>query len=173
MAENKFNIGDTICNPDDSTFTFHINKIDNGKYIESDDAWVLISEADECYEKKDEVATIHPIDDVVSTDTIRKQEIEEAANEYVEDEPDGAQKVISKVGFIFGAEWADEHPRIHHGLSPHSVWHDSNKEQPQLGSDIVVLQGKNGVVMNNTISVDPDRIWAYINDLLDIVKKEE
>ena len=122
---------------------------------------------------------LHDIDflevkeDVVSTDTIRKHKIEEAANEYVEDEPDGAQKVISKVGFIFGAEWADENPRIHHGLSPQSVWHDSNKEQPQLGSDIVILQGKSGAVMNNTISVNPDRIWAYINDLLDLTKMEE
>lgn len=122
---------------------------------------------------------LHDIDflevkeDVVSTDTIRKHKIEEAANEYVEDELDGAQKVISKVGFIFGAEWADENPRIHHGLSPQSVWHDSNKEQPQLGSDIVILQGKSGAVMNNTISVNPDRIWAYINDLLDLTKMEE
>lgn len=162
--KHKFNIGDTICNPDDNAFTFHINKIEDGKYIESNDAWVLISEADECYEKKD---------DVVSNEAIRKQEIEEAANEYVEDEPDGAQKVISKVGFILGAEWADEHPRIHHVLSPHSVWHDSNKEQPQLGSAILVLQGKSGSVMYHPLKVYPDRIWAYINDLLDVVKKEE
>lgn len=164
IMKHKFNIGDTICNPDDSTFTFHINKLEDGKYIENDDNWVLINEADKCYVKKGEADSNH---------LIRQYEIEEAANEYVKDEPDGAQKIISKVGFIFGAEWADENPRIHHGLSPQSVWHDSNKEQPQLGSDIVVLQGKTGAVMNNTISVDSDRIWAYINDLLDIVKKED
>ena len=107
------------------------------------------------------------------TETLRKKEIDEAANEYINGEPDGAQKVVSKVGFLFGAEWADEHPRVHHQLPVGNVWHDSNIEQPQLGSDIVVLQGKNGEVLNSTISVEPDRLWAYINDLLDLTKREE
>lgn len=107
------------------------------------------------------------------TETLRKKEIDEAANEYINGEPDGAQKVVSKVGFLFGAEWADEHPRVHHQLPVGNVWHDSNIEQPQLGSDIIVLQGKNGEVLNSTISVEPDRLWAYINDLLDLTKREE
>jgi len=43
--EHKFNIGDTIRDQEDSEFTFHINKIEDGKYIEKDDALVMIGEA--------------------------------------------------------------------------------------------------------------------------------
>ena len=50
QKEPKFKIGQTITGPEDKTFTFHINKIEDGKYIESDDVWVLIKDADEEYQ---------------------------------------------------------------------------------------------------------------------------
>ena len=53
-TEHRFEVGQTITDPDDSTFTFHINKIEDGKYIESDDAWVLIKDADEEYQLVEE-----------------------------------------------------------------------------------------------------------------------
>lgn len=40
--------------------------------------------------------------------TEREEEIEKAAKEYVEGEPDGLQKLIGMVGFEFGAKWADK-----------------------------------------------------------------
>ena len=46
----KFKVGDTITDPTDSTFTFHINAIKDGKYMESDIDWVLINKADSDYE---------------------------------------------------------------------------------------------------------------------------
>ena len=46
----KFRVGDTITDPTDNTFTFHINAIKDGKYMESDKDWVLIKEADNDYE---------------------------------------------------------------------------------------------------------------------------
>lgn len=48
------------------------------------------------------------------------------------------------------------------------VWHDSNKEQPEYGSDVVVLQGYEGDVLHRVVKVNPDRIWAYTNDLLNL-----
>lgn len=54
QEEPRFKIGQTITDPDDSTFTFHINRIEDGKYIESDDAWVLIKDADEEYQLVEE-----------------------------------------------------------------------------------------------------------------------
>lgn len=50
QKEPKFKIGQTITGPEDKTFTFHINRIEDGKYIESDDIWVLIKDADEEYQ---------------------------------------------------------------------------------------------------------------------------
>lgn len=50
----KFKVGQTIKDPTDSAFTFHINKIEDGKYIESDEAWVLIPEADKEYQLVEE-----------------------------------------------------------------------------------------------------------------------
>ena len=50
----KFNVGQTITDPTDSTFTFHINKIEDGRYIEKEDEWVLVKEADANYELVEE-----------------------------------------------------------------------------------------------------------------------
>ena len=50
----KFKVGQTITDPTDSTFTFHINKIEDGRYIEKEDEWVLVKEADANYELVEE-----------------------------------------------------------------------------------------------------------------------
>lgn len=50
----KFKVGQTITDPTDSTFTFHINKIEDGRYIEKKDEWVLVKEADANYELVEE-----------------------------------------------------------------------------------------------------------------------
>ena len=49
-SKPKFKVGQTITDPTDSTFTFHINKIEDGRYIEKEDEWVLVKEADANYE---------------------------------------------------------------------------------------------------------------------------
>ena len=35
----------------------------------------------------------------------RKEDFKKAADDYVEGEPDGAQKIVGQVGFEFGAEY--------------------------------------------------------------------
>ena len=51
------------------------------------------------------------------------------------------------------------------------IWHDSNKEQPEFGATVVIWNGSDGEIATSIVSVNSDRIWAYIDDLLD--KKEE
>jgi hypothetical protein len=52
-----------------------------------------------------------------------------------------------------------------------SVWHDSNKEQPKNMSTVVVWDGSYGEVLTNCVKVNPGRMWAYMDDMLN--KKEE
>lgn len=53
-SKPKFKVGQTITDPTDSTIIFHINKIENGRYIEKEDEWVLVKEADANYELVEE-----------------------------------------------------------------------------------------------------------------------
>lgn len=46
------------------------------------------------------------------------------------------------------------------------LWHDSNKEQPKQGSDVVIVNGRTGIILSNIVKVSPNRIWAYLDDLL-------
>ena len=39
------------------------------------------------------------------SDMSRKEDFKKAADDYVEGEPDGAQKIVGQVGFEFGAEY--------------------------------------------------------------------
>lgn len=105
--KSKFKVGQTITDPTDSTFTFHINKIEDGRYIEKEDEWVLVKEADANYELVEE---------------------------------------------------------------PVSIWHDSNKEQPNFASAVAIWNPKykNGEIISRCTQVYSDRIWAYIDDLLKI-----
>ena len=51
---------------------------------------------------------------------------------------------------------------------PVSIWHDSNKEQPNCASTVAVWypKYKNGEIISRCVEVYSDRIWAYIDDLL-------
>ncbi len=51
---------------------------------------------------------------------------------------------------------------------PVSVWHDSNKEQPNYASTVAIWNPKykNGEIISRCTEVYSDRIWAYIDDLL-------
>jgi hypothetical protein len=51
---------------------------------------------------------------------------------------------------------------------PVSIWHDSNEEQPNYASTVAIWypKYKNGEIVSRCIEVYPDRIWAYIDDLL-------
>lgn len=48
-----------------------------------------------------------------------------------------------------------------------SIWHDSNKEQPNFASTVVIWspKHKNGEIISRCTEVYSDRIWAYIDDL--------
>lgn len=50
-----------------------------------------------------------------------------------------------------------------------SVWHDSSKEQPKQGSDVIVLEGHDGTVMNNVICVSE----AYIDDIIESIESDD
>lgn len=51
---------------------------------------------------------------------------------------------------------------------PVSVWNDSNKEQPNFASTVAIWNPKykNGEIVSRCTEVYPDRIWAYIDELL-------
>ena len=51
---------------------------------------------------------------------------------------------------------------------PVSIWHDSNKEQPNFASTVAIWDPKykNGEIISRCTEVYSDRIWAYIDDLL-------
>lgn len=53
---------------------------------------------------------------------------------------------------------------------PVSIWHNSNKEQPNYASTVAIWNPKykNGEIISRCTEVYPDRIWAYIDDLLKI-----
>ena len=53
---------------------------------------------------------------------------------------------------------------------PVSIWHDSNKEQPNYASTVAIWNPKckNGEIISRCTEVYSDRIWAYIDDLLKI-----
>lgn len=97
QEEPKFKIGQTITDPEDSTFTFHINKIEDGKYIESDDALVLIKDADEEYQLVEEPVS---------------EELEEAAIENARfergDDTEASYDINRYEGFIDGSNWQKE-----------------------------------------------------------------
>lgn len=63
-SKSKFKVGQTITDPTDSTFTFHINKIEDGRYIEKEDEWVLIKEADANYELVEEPISEDLLDEI-------------------------------------------------------------------------------------------------------------
>lgn len=47
-----------------------------------------------------------------------------------------------------------------------TIWHDSDKEQPKYGSNVIILSDQGGDVLHNIIEVRKGRRWAYLNDIL-------
>ena len=43
----------------------------------------------------------------------RKEDFKKAADDYVDGEPDGAQKIVGQVGFEFGAEYGYQYAQTH------------------------------------------------------------
>ena len=43
----------------------------------------------------------------------RQEDFKKAADDYVEGEPDGAQKIVGQVGFEFGAEYGYQYAQTH------------------------------------------------------------
>lgn len=48
------------------------------------------------------------------------------------------------------------------------VWHDSNKEQPKCGSNVVIWSPtlETGELITKCAKVFENRIWAYLDDLI-------
>lgn len=83
----------------------------------------------------------------------RKEQIEQAAEEYVADYHDGVQAFIAEVAFHLGAEWADAHPN----------WISVEEELPpirEIGrSDIVLVctaEEKIGIAYYNHVN----KVWV-------------
>lgn len=151
QEKSRFHVGQTIADPTDPTFTFHINMIEDGKYIESYDSWVLIKDADEEYELVEEPKRcMYPKDHY--TDEDRKvlcKDCEEEC-EYSKKEP------VSK------------------------VWHDMI-EEAENGRNIIIIDPKNfyGAVLRKggtqLKNHNKERYvkWAYIDDIINVTNKEE
>jgi hypothetical protein len=46
------------------------------------------------------------------------------------------------------------------------AWHNSDKEQPKQGTNVVVWNGSSGEILTNVVNVNTGRIWAYLDELL-------
>ena len=57
----------------------------------------------------------------------RQEDFKKAADDYVEGEPDGAQKIVGQVGFEFGAEYGYQYAQTHPNWFP--VEEELPKEQ--------------------------------------------
>ena len=62
----------------------------------------------------------------------RKEDFKKAADDYVEGEPDGAQKIVGQVGFEFGAEYGYQYAQTHPN------WISVDKMLPEKGKDVLV-----------------------------------
>ena len=51
-----------------------------------------------------------------------------------------------------------------------SIWHDSNKEQPESLKTVAIWNPKimDGEILSRCAEVYPDRLWAYMDDLLNL-----
>ena len=90
-SKPKFKVGQTITDPTDSTFTFHINKIEDGRYIEKEDEWVLIKEADANYELVEEPVS-EDMDKAAFQAYLEAEDKESYTDTYID-------------GFKAGAKW--------------------------------------------------------------------
>ena len=63
-------------------------------------------------------------------------------------------------------KWTDD-------TKQNTLWHSSDKEQPTVGSRVLVWSPteEHGEVLTNVVEVYKGRIWAYMDDLIEKVRK--
>ena len=102
QEEPKFKVGQTIRDKEDPNFTFHINKIEDGMYIEDEESWVCIKVADENYEL---------VEEPVSEDLEEAAKINTVSLVLNGLAPDATVKQLREVAvkcFKAGANWQKE-----------------------------------------------------------------
>ena len=112
------------------------------EFMNSDDA-----PADDRWELVEETASKQSVEESIA-------EVEEKAKAFTE-----AHKGESADAIL--TEMRGEEP-------VGDVWHDSNKDQPGYGRTVAVWSPKtmDGDIITRCTKVYPDRMWAYIEDLL-------
>ena len=99
-------------------------------------------------------------------DKKREEEIRQLAEEYqrtIEENNPSAEAYDFFNAVIYGAEWADQNPK---GLT----WHDSEKEQPTVGSRVIAYNGENAEILSNVLSINKDYKWMYFDDILKLIR---
>ena len=73
----------------------------------------------------------------------RKEDFEKAADDYVEGEPDGAQKIVGQVGFEFGAEYGYQYAQTYpNWISVDEDLPEKDNEFEDYSKLVVVTDGK-------------------------------
>lgn len=73
----------------------------------------------------------------------RKEDFNKAADDYVEGEPDGAQKIVGQVGFEFGAEYGYQYAQTHpNWISVEEELPEKENEFEDYSKLVVVTDGK-------------------------------
>ena len=73
----------------------------------------------------------------------RQENFKKAADDYVEGEPDGAQKIVGQVGFEFGAEYGYQYAQTHpNWISVEERLPEKDNEFEDYSKLVVVTDGK-------------------------------
>ena len=73
----------------------------------------------------------------------RQEDFKKAADDYVEGEPDGAQKIVGQVGFEFGAEYGYQYAKTHpNWISVDERLPEKDNEFEDYSKLVVVTDGK-------------------------------
>ena len=73
----------------------------------------------------------------------RQENFKKAADDYVEGEPDGAQKIVGQVGFEFGAEYGYQYAQTHpNWFSVEERLPEKDNEFEDYSKLVVVTDGK-------------------------------
>jgi len=65
----------------------------------------------------------------------RKEDFKKAADDYVNGEPDGAQKIVGQVGFEFGAEYGYKYAQTHPN------WISVEDKLPEENQNVIAYNG--------------------------------
>ena len=73
----------------------------------------------------------------------RQEDFKKAADDYVEGEPDGAQKIVGQVGFEFGAEYGYQYAQTHpNWISVEDELPEKENEFEDYSKLVIVTNGK-------------------------------